>query len=248
MGATILVVAVGITVVVLGRWLYRNPSRLVPTWGIFNPENPGVKKVAIAYATFVIFFGIFACAGTLAVRLFPGPLVTILGLAIAIGGTWLLRPRLSEPPAMAGEPVVPSPGDVAPNQRLLGKHWKRALAISLGFAVLLIVIAFALVTDSDVSKLAFAAAQANPTVRQRLGEPVKRGFFTSGNIEISGPSGHADIEIPMSGPKGTAAVYAVATKSAGLWKLDVLQAEFNGNPERVDLLKQSSDLDQPPKP
>jgi hypothetical protein len=60
--------------------------------------------------------------------------------------------------------------------------------------------------NSDVSKLAFAAAQASPAVKEQLGESIKRGFFTSGSIEISGPTGKADIAIPISGPRGNATV------------------------------------------
>jgi hypothetical protein len=64
--------------------------------------------------------------------------------------------------------------------------------------------------------MAVAAAESNPAVKQRLGDPIKRGFFTPGSIEIDGPSGHADLEIPISGSRGKATIYAVAKKSAGI--------------------------------
>jgi hypothetical protein len=241
-----IVLAFGALFVLLGRWLYRHPNRLYPGWGILNPENPGVKKVARAYATFFIFFGMLACSATIASRLLPGPFVVILGLAVAVSGTWLLRPRLPQPDLGVTGPVVAGPAAAAEKQPLLNKHWKRTLVITAGFAALLLIVVFALLGDSEVSKLAFATAQSNPTVRQQLGEPLKRGFFTSGNIEISGQSGHADLEIPIRGPKGRATVYAVAQKNAGLWKFDTLQVAFYGKPERVDLLKGAVDSDQPP--
>jgi hypothetical protein len=246
MGATVLTVALGAIFIVLGRWLYRNPTKIGPKWGILNREHPGVQRVARAYATFFIFFGMFAAAIGIISRLLPGWPEAFLGLVVAVTGAWLLRPRLDQPPSPTIESGLRQ-GQVAEKPSLLNKHWKRTLGI---FAVLMAaagIVIPALVADSDVSKLAFATAQANPIVRQRLGEPVKRGFFTSGSIEISGPSGHADIEISIKGPKGKADLYAVGTKSAGLWKLDVLRAEFNGNSERVDLLKQTTDSDQPPK-
>jgi hypothetical protein len=92
--------------------------------------------------------------------------------------------------------------------------------------------------------MAFAAAQASPTVRQQLGEPVERGFFTSGTIQISGPTGQADIAIPISGPKRKATVYVVARKSAGLWRLETLQVSFNKEGARVDLLREGAESGQ----
>jgi len=146
-------------------------------------------------------------------------------------------------------PLVPDPafnqGQVAVPAR---RSSKLTVWIVAGLAIVMIAVLFALFSNSEVSKLAFEGAQANPAVKQRLGEPIKRGFLTSGKIEISGPSGNADIAIPISGPNGKATVYAVATKSAGLWTLNVLQVEFADNRERVDLLKPAGDASQTPKP
>jgi hypothetical protein len=111
------------------------------------------------------------------------------------------------------------------------------LAIILGIGVLVTILVMVTMADSEASRMAFAAAQASTAVKQRLGEPIKRGLFTSGSIEVSGPSGHADIAIPISGPKGKATLYAVARKSADLWKLDILLVGFGGETERLDLLK-----------
>jgi hypothetical protein len=106
---------------------------------------------------------------------------------------------------------------------------------------LLLGVVFIVVGESDISKMAFAAAQASPVVRQQIGEPVKRGFFTSGNIQISGPTGQADIAIPIKGPKGEATVYAVARKRGGLWKFETLQVSFNGDGARFNLLKDEAE-------
>jgi hypothetical protein len=236
MGPTLVIVAVGVAFVLLGRWLYRNPTKLMPSWGFFNPENPSVQKVAQAYSVFLIFFGTLALSSVIIARLLPWATV-ILGLPIAILAAWFLRPRL-DPPALDGaRPVVADPVQTLEKQPLLGKHWKRGLAIAGGFVVVLGIFVTVLLADSDASKMAFAAAQADPTVRQRLGEPIKRGFFTSGSIEISGPSGHADIAVPIGGPRGKGTVYAVARKSANVWTLDLLEVAFSDQTERLDLLK-----------
>ncbi len=236
MEPTLIIAVVGVAFVLLGRWLYRNPTRLIPSWGFFNPENPSVKKVAQTYSVFLIFFGTFALTGVIIVRLLPWAVV-ILGLPIAILGAWLLRPRLDPAVIEVTRPLAGVPVQAPEKQPLLGKHWRRGLAVAAGLAVLILIFVTVLLGDSDASKMAFAAAQASPTVRQRLGESIKEGLFVSGSIEISGPSGHADISIPISGPRGKATVYAVARKSADVWTLDILQVAFGDEAGRVDLLK-----------
>lgn len=245
MVATVLTVALGAMFIWLGRWLYRNPTRFAPKWGILNREHPGVKGLSRAYAIFLIFFGMLAATAAIISRLLPGSPEALLALVVAAFGAWLLRPRLEQPASVSNESGI-VPAQVPEKQPLLNRHWKRTVGI---FAAMMAVVAIVVpitMGDSDAAKLAFAAAQGNPIVKEKLGEPLKRGLFTSGNIEISGPSGHADLEIPISGPKGKGTVYAVATKSVGLWKLDILEAEFKGSPERVNLLKQPTDPEQSP--
>jgi hypothetical protein len=244
----LLIAMFGAGFVLLGRWLYSNPTKVFQAWGILNRENPDVQKLGRAKATFLIFFGMFTCVVTIIPLLFPGPFVVVLVLATSLAGTGLLRPRL---PQIATSPIEPTLGDTtdtAEKQSLFSKNWKRNLAISMGIMVLLLgvmfSVVFALLADSDASKIAFAAAQTSPTVTQRLGEPVKRGFFTTGAIHLSGPAGHADLDIPISGPKGKATVYAVAEKSAGFWKLETLQVSFSEGGGREDLLKQEVESGQ----
>jgi hypothetical protein len=94
--------------------------------------------------------------------------------------------------------------------------------------------------------MAVAAAQSNPVVKQRLGNPIKRSFFfTSGRIEFDGSSGHADLEIPIRGPIGKGTLYAIARKSAGTWKFETLDVAFDEASARVSLLEQESNTSNP---
>jgi hypothetical protein len=227
----------GICFVLLGRWLYKNPGKLFPGWGLLNPENPRVQKLSKVYATFLIFVGAFASVAAAFALIRSAPGMSLLALPTAVVAAWFLRPKVQK-----GEfSVVTTKDDQPKNQPLLSKHWKRNLAIAGGFAALLMVVLFVVLGDSDVSRMAIAAAESNPVVRERLGEPVKRGFFTSGSIEISGPSGHADLSIPVSGPRGKATIYAVAKKSAGLWKFETLDIAFDHTSTRMTLLKEEAD-------
>lgn len=66
------------------------------------------------------------------------------------------------------------------------------------------------------------------------------GFFVTGNIEVNPASGHAELAIPVSGPKGSGTVYVESHKSAGLWYLDLLQFADKATDMRVDLLAYDS--------
>lgn len=85
---------------------------------------------------------------------------------------------------------------------------------------------------------ALERAQANPQVANKIGQPLKAGWFVSGNINISGSSGDADIAIPNG--KGT--IYVVAKKSAGFWTFRTLQVEVQGESQRIDLLQPEKDI------
>ena len=236
-----LTILAGVCFVLLGRWLFRNPRKLFPGWGFLNPEHRSVQKLARAYATFVIFFGLFASAGVALAFLLRGvPGMPLLILAVAVAGAWLLRPK-----RLQSEPLVVAPIEQPDKRRLLSKYWKRNLAIFAGLMTLLGAVVFVIIGDSEVCKMSLAAAAANPVVRQRIGEPLTRGFFASGSIEISGPSGHADIAIPVSGPRGKATLYAVARKSAGLWRFESLEIAFDQTSLRGNLLSEGSTSFQP---
>lgn len=163
-----------------------------------------------------------------------------VALPVGVAVAWFLRPKV-DPSERPNQAITDSPQ----RQRLLSKHWKTSLAIVLGLAAVGTVSVFWSIGDSDACKMAVAAAQGNPIVKQRLGEPIKRGFFISGNMEESGPSGHADIMIPISGPRGKATLYAVSEKSAGLWKLESLQARFGDESARENLMDKGSSSSQP---
>jgi hypothetical protein len=237
----LLMTLIGVCFLLLGRWLYANPRKMFPAWGLLNREHPGVQKLGRVHGVFFIFFGIFASVAvncSFLLRSVPG--LSLLAFPIAVAGAWFLRPKMPQ-----SEPPVDAVSQQPQKQPLLSKHWKRYLAIAVCFAGILIVVVSQILGDSDVSKMALAAAESNPAVKQRLGDPIKRGFFASGSIEISGPSGHADIAIPVSGPRGKATVYAVARKSAGLWRFEALEIEFDQTSPRVNLLGEGSTSSPP---
>jgi hypothetical protein len=119
------------------------------------------------------------------------------------------------------------------------RHWKSILGVWLGLALSGAALAFIMLRDSEATRLSVTTAEENPTLSEHLGRPFKTGWFISGSIEVQPGSGHAELAIPISGPKGSGTIYAEARKQAGLWHLLTLQFGMDGSSERLDLLPAS---------
>jgi len=89
---------------------------------------------------------------------------------------------------------------------------------------------------SDPYSVAISTATHDPLLLAELGAPVEAGWFVTGSINVSGGSGHADIEIPVHGTARTGKIHAVASKSLGKWVFSTLSAEVDGRPAPMDLL------------
>jgi Cytochrome oxidase complex assembly protein 1 len=109
------------------------------------------------------------------------------------------------------------------------------LLLAAGFVFVIVSIVFGAMKSSDAYKTALAKVQADPRVVNTLGSPIRDGFFVSGTTNVSGSSGHADLTVPISGPKGKGTVYFVATKFAGEWSFSKLIVEVGKTGERIDL-------------
>lgn len=133
----------------------------------------------------------------------------------------------------------------SPKKNWFDRNWKWfvplaclwGLAVIAGFCALIVYFVFGLMKTSDVYKEALSRAKANPAVVRALGAPIKEGLFVSGSIQVSGPSGDAELAIPVSGPKGKGTIFLEARKSAGRWSFSKLLVEVDGTTERIDLLK-----------
>ncbi len=98
-------------------------------------------------------------------------------------------------------------------------------------------IVFSAIKSTDPYKDAFAKARIHPAVIEALGSPIKEGFFVSGNTNVSGATGEANLSIPISGPKGKGTIYVKAEKSLGRWSYSDLIVEIQKTGHRIDLLK-----------
>ncbi len=96
---------------------------------------------------------------------------------------------------------------------------------------------FGMMKSSDAYAHAMTTARANPDVVEALGSPITEGFFISGEVNVNGASGKADLAIPVSGPKASGTIFVDARKSAGAWRYTTLVVEVEPGKERIDLLE-----------
>jgi len=136
-----------------------------------------------------------------------------------------------------------------PTQSWLRRRWPWLVAAGcLGLLVLAAVfvgvILLAVSTgmkSSDAYAQALEAAQEHPAIVEALGEPMEPGFLPGGSINVTGPTGQADLSIPIKGPKGSGTIYLSATKSAGIWQFSILEVAVEGREERIELLPRAID-------
>ena len=111
------------------------------------------------------------------------------------------------------------------------------MALLAVFVVLILTLVFGMIKSSGVYKDALAIARAHPAVVRALGSPIEDGIYVMGSMNVSGSSGHADLAIPISGPRGKGTIYAKASKHAGQWIFSKLVVEIKATKERIDLLE-----------
>ena len=111
------------------------------------------------------------------------------------------------------------------------------LLLVAGFVFFIVTMVFGVMKSSDAYKMALARAKADPRVMEALGSPIEDGFFAMGKTNVSGSSGHADMTVPLSGPKGKGTLYFVASKFAGEWTFSKLMVEIANTGQRIDLVQ-----------
>jgi len=119
------------------------------------------------------------------------------------------------------------------------------LVFFVAFVGSIALIVFGAMKSTDVYKEALTRAKANSAVIDILGSPIKEGFLVSGNTNVNGASGEANLSIPISGPNGKGTIYVAANKSLGEWKYSGLVVEISKTHQRIDLLQSSSAANSP---
>lgn len=100
-----------------------------------------------------------------------------------------------------------------------------------------------MIVSSEPYRAAVAAARASPAAQQALGTPIAEGWLVLGEMRTRGPTGTADLSIPLSGPDGDGRIDLAAEKQAGAWRIDVLVLVVDESEQRIDLLAQGAEAD-----
>ena len=119
------------------------------------------------------------------------------------------------------------------------------LVLFVAFVVSIALIVFSAMKSTDVYKDALARAKTNSAVIDALGSPITQGFLVSGNTNVNGASGEANLSIPISGPNGKGTIYVAANKSLGRWNYSGLIVEIAKTHQRIDLLQHPFSANSP---
>jgi len=151
----------------------------------------------------------------------------------------------AQPNRLSSSSAVPPGGTpIAPRKGWFARNWKwfvpALLVVLVGFPIAILGSVFAAIRSSDAAKESLLRAQSNPLLVQKLGAPIEEGWMVAGNINVSGPSGDADIAVPISGPKAKGKIYVTAHKSAGVWRYSAMTAAVEGSDQTINLLSETT--------
>jgi len=147
-------------------------------------------------------------------------------------------------------PLLPEP--MRKNWLEQNPRWKIPLGcLTLLFLVgIFVVVLMTIITtsfrSSDVYKQAMAEAAANAQVHERIGETIQADWLISGQLNVNGSTGNANLSIPISGTRGRGTIQAVAYKSGGVWRFTKLQVMVAGRAAGIDLLSGEGSGQPPP--
>ncbi len=104
--------------------------------------------------------------------------------------------------------------------------------LSLGSFVALLL---GFMKSSDAYQGALARIRNSPEAVEALGPPVTDRFFFTGQININGSDGNANLAIRVKGSRAQATAYIIAVRSLGRWHYTQLVLSLNGSDTRIDL-------------
>jgi hypothetical protein len=123
------------------------------------------------------------------------------------------------------------------------RKWSIAGFIFLAALVLLTPVMFLAVgsvfKNSEPYRFAMARIQQDERVVQALGQPIEAGMIVMGNLRYSGPSGAANLSIPVSGSRASGTAYVIATKRLGRWTISDLVVDEEDTGVRIIIIPES---------
>lgn len=111
------------------------------------------------------------------------------------------------------------------------------IVLSLGCTLAIFFMVFNMLRSSDVVTVAVARVEADRRATAMLGAPIEVGWLVSGSLNTDTVgSGYADLNVPVSGPKGRGRLRLTANQSGGEWEFSSLTLTVSDTGETIDLL------------
>ncbi len=124
------------------------------------------------------------------------------------------------------------------------QNWRKAILLGIvllvGIGAIFYSILMHIFTSSYAYREALLRVQNDQAIVASLGSPIESGYMILGEVNSTGPAGHAALEIPIRGPNGRGTIYVEANEHLGVWKLTGLIVEINQSGRRMDLLATDS--------
>jgi hypothetical protein len=150
----------------------------------------------------------------------------------------------ANPTALPSQPVAPPvwqqpqpmPATKAVKKGWFGRNWKWVVPIGcfgmIGAFVaaigLIMYLALGMIKSDEVYKQALDKAKSDEEVVSFIGQPISDGFMPKGSINTTTNGGSADLQIPISGPKGSGTIFVEAQKANGEWEFKSLLVAVEG--------------------
>jgi hypothetical protein len=115
---------------------------------------------------------------------------------------------------------------------------RRALLQTLGIVLALILFGAGLdyfYHNSSLTQRAIEDLQASKDGKNALGDPIRIGWFISGEMHISGGNGTANLSIPVKGSKAAGKLEVKGIRKDGSWQIADLYLVADGNKTAVQI-------------
>ncbi len=110
--------------------------------------------------------------------------------------------------------------------------------VTVAFTVFFMGVLQGVMKASPAFQIAVTRAQQSPVVIKALGQPIKPGWFVSGEVHEAVVAAYANLSGRLEGPLGQATMTVQGRRSAGKWQLTIVAV--------VDKTGQRIDLSDPP--
>lgn len=105
----------------------------------------------------------------------------------------------------------------------------------IAFVSLSIVSTLLILRQIEPVQASFKMIQDQPEVQTAFGPEITLGFWVSGSISTTGPSGSANLSYSIQGSQDAGTVYVEAHKELGEWVYDALVIERDSDHQRLRL-------------